>query len=68
MPAAFDLTGRTAIVTGCATGNGRAIAIALAEAGVDSKYSASPPARGIVPPTLALLPLSLLTSDPLVSL
>lgn len=36
MSAAFDLTGRTAIITGSSTGNGRAIAIALAEAGADS--------------------------------
>src|SRR5215472_8837340 len=31
----FDLTGRTAVVTGCAQGMGRAMALALAEAGAD---------------------------------
>jgi NAD(P)-dependent dehydrogenase (short-subunit alcohol dehydrogenase family) len=35
MPNLFDLTGRTAIVTGSARGMGRAMAIALAEAGAD---------------------------------
>jgi NAD(P)-dependent dehydrogenase (short-subunit alcohol dehydrogenase family) len=34
---AFDLTGRTAIITGSSTGNGRAIAISLAQAGADSE-------------------------------
>lgn len=37
----YDLTGRTAIVTGSSTGNGRAIAIALAEAGADSMSTSS---------------------------
>jgi NAD(P)-dependent dehydrogenase (short-subunit alcohol dehydrogenase family) len=31
----FDLTGRTAVVTGSAQGMGRAMGIALAEAGAD---------------------------------
>lgn len=35
MPSPFNLTGRTAIITGTSTGNGRAIAISLAEAGVN---------------------------------
>ncbi|ORY90304.1 short-chain dehydrogenase/reductase SDR [Leucosporidium creatinivorum] len=35
MNPAFDLTGRTAIITGSSTGNGRAIAISLAQAGAD---------------------------------
>lgn len=37
MPAPYDLFGRTAIVTGSSTGNGRAIAVSLAEAGVNSE-------------------------------
>jgi len=39
MPAPYDLTGRTAIVTGSSTGNGRAIATSLAEAGVNSELA-----------------------------
>ncbi len=35
MPNPFDLTGRTAIVTGSAQGLGRVMALALAEAGAD---------------------------------
>ncbi|GAA6019101.1 hypothetical protein JCM10207_006543 [Rhodosporidiobolus poonsookiae] len=35
MTSPFDLSGRTAIITGSSTGNGRAIAISLAEAGAD---------------------------------
>jgi NAD(P)-dependent dehydrogenase (short-subunit alcohol dehydrogenase family) len=35
MPDLFDLTGRTAVVTGSAQGMGRAMAIGLAEAGAD---------------------------------
>ena len=33
MPPLFDLTGRTALITGANTGLGQAMAIALAEAG-----------------------------------
>jgi len=39
MKAPYDLSGRTAIVTGSSTGNGRAIAISLAQAGVNSEYA-----------------------------
>jgi 2-deoxy-D-gluconate 3-dehydrogenase len=35
MTTLFDLTGRTAIVTGCSTGLGQGMALALAEAGAD---------------------------------
>jgi 2-deoxy-D-gluconate 3-dehydrogenase len=34
-PSLFDLTGKTALVTGCKRGIGRAMAVALAEAGAD---------------------------------
>lgn len=35
LPSLFDLTGKTALVTGCKRGIGRAMAVALAEAGAD---------------------------------
>jgi 2-deoxy-D-gluconate 3-dehydrogenase len=35
MPISFDLTGKTAIVTGANTGLGQAISVALAQAGAD---------------------------------
>lgn len=39
----FDLTGRTAIISGSSTGNGRGIAIALAAAGADSESALATP-------------------------
>ena len=35
MTNAFDLSGKTALVTGCKRGIGKAMAVALAEAGAD---------------------------------
>lgn len=35
MTGAFDLSGKTALVTGCKRGIGKAMAVALAEAGAD---------------------------------
>lgn len=54
MPAGFDLTGRTAIVTGANTGLGQAIAVALAQAGagiVAVGRSAMDETRALVAPS-----------------
>ena len=51
---AFDLTGKTALVTGCNKGIGKAMAVGLAEAGADIiGVSASLARRSQVPPSLS---------------
>lgn len=51
----FDLSGRTAIVTGSSTGNGRAIAVSLSQAGADVvcvDLSPLQPKVRLLPPSL----------------